>query len=186
MNERNERFKKALDWLYTNGKVTDQRELSSITDINEATISRILNNKVRQPSPETIRKLVSKFPELNPAYIRAESDSITIDGEYSHGDKQQPIDPSSMTNAIIASLHVTISAKDETIAGLNSQLEYKNHILERMEKDIDAKSHTIEHLQSRIRELESYISKCQRNDISDYPFPIGVADDHSDQPPVNL
>ena len=186
MNERNERFKKALDWLYANGKVTDQRELSSITDINEATISRILNNKVRQPSSETIRKLVSKFPELNPAYIRAESDSITIDGEYSHGDKQQPIDPSSMTNAVIASLHVAISAKNETIAVLNSQLEYKNHILERMEKDIDAKIHTIDILQYRIRELESYISKCQRNDISNYPFPVGVAEDHSDQPPVSL
>ena len=186
MNERNERFKKALDWLYANGKVTDQRELSAITDINEATISRILNNKVRQPSSETIRKLVSKFPELNPAYIRAESDNITIDGECSHGDKQQPIDPSSMTNAVIASLHVTISAKNETIAGLNSQLEYKNHILERMEKDIDTKNRTIELLQSRIRELESYISKYQHNDLTDYPFPVGVADDHSEQPPVNL
>ena len=67
---KNERFKKALDWLYSEGLIVDQQELSSKTGINEATISRILNNKVRQPSPETIRKLVSVFRDIDPAYLR--------------------------------------------------------------------------------------------------------------------
>lgn len=48
MNKRNELFKKALDWLYSEGKVADQRELSSATGINEVTISRIVNNKVNR------------------------------------------------------------------------------------------------------------------------------------------
>lgn len=75
---KNERFKKALDWLYAEGKVADQRGLSAATDINEATISRIINNKVRQPSSETVRKLTSKFRDIDPAFLRGESDSVTF------------------------------------------------------------------------------------------------------------
>lgn len=40
---RNERFKAVLDWLYENGKVSDQRELSKVTGITETTISRTIS-----------------------------------------------------------------------------------------------------------------------------------------------
>ena len=99
---KNERFKKALDWLYSEGLIVDQQELSSKTGINEATISRILNNKVRQPSPETIRKLVSRFRDIDPAYLRGESESVTVQQSPSPQQPQTYIDPASEHNAAIS------------------------------------------------------------------------------------
>lgn len=77
MSNRNERFKAVLDWLYENGKVSDQRELSEVTGITETTISRILNGKVRQPSEDTLRKLNSAFDNIfNMQFFRGESDDM--------------------------------------------------------------------------------------------------------------
>ena len=80
MSNRNERFKAVLDWLYENGKVSDQRELSEVTGITETTISRILNGKVRQPSEDTLRKLNSAFGNIfNMQFFRGESDDMFAD-----------------------------------------------------------------------------------------------------------
>jgi transcriptional regulator with XRE-family HTH domain len=110
MLSRNEIFKKVLDWLYAEHKVVDQREFSARTGINEATISRIINNRVKQPSADTIRKVVDTFPEINPGYLRGEDENITI-LPHSTPTPQPTIDASSMVNAIIA-------AKDEVIESL--------------------------------------------------------------------
>jgi len=80
MFNRNERFKAVLDWLYENGKVADQRELSEVTGITETTISRIRNGKVRQPSEDTLRKLNSAFGNIfNMQFFRGESDDMLAD-----------------------------------------------------------------------------------------------------------
>ena len=75
--ERNERFVSALDYLYRGGLVADQRELSRKTGIAETSLSRIINNKVREPSEATIRKLNTAFGNIfNPAFFRCESSQI--------------------------------------------------------------------------------------------------------------
>ena len=58
---RNERFRVALDYLYKNGLVADQRELSVKTGLSQKSISHILNNRVQNPSEATIRKLNEAF-----------------------------------------------------------------------------------------------------------------------------
>lgn len=74
---RNDRFRIALDYLYENGYVVDQRELSTKTGINEASISRILNNKVREPSETTLRKLNQAFDNMfNMQFFRGLSDDM--------------------------------------------------------------------------------------------------------------
>lgn len=79
---RNELFSVALDYLYKNGLVADQRELSEKTGITETTISRILNNKVRQPSDETLRRLNAAFGHIfNMQYFRGESDTLLTNEE---------------------------------------------------------------------------------------------------------
>lgn len=74
---RNEIFAVAVDWLYTQGKIADQAELARKTGITETTISRILNNKVRKPSDETLRRLNEAFDNVfNYRWLRGESDEM--------------------------------------------------------------------------------------------------------------
>ena len=71
---RNECFRVALDYLYKNGLIVDQKELSEKTKLSQTAISRILNNRVKYPSEATIRKLNEAFGNIfNPEYFRGHS-----------------------------------------------------------------------------------------------------------------
>lgn len=79
---RNERFRVALDYLYKNGLVADQRELSVKTGLSQKSISHILNNRVQNPSEATIRKLNEAFGNIfNPEYFRCNSDQLLSEVE---------------------------------------------------------------------------------------------------------
>ena len=182
---KNERFRKALDWLYSEGLVVDQQELSSKTGINEATISRILNNKVRQPSPETIRKLVSKFRDIDPAYLRGESESVTIRQSPSAHQPQTYIDPASEHNAAISAyvqlanrLTDDLKRKDQEMAEL---LAEKDARIAELKDTIAAKEEIIKARDARILELERRIAQSNADDLSKYPYTVGVAE-NSDKP----
>jgi len=71
---RNECFRVALDYLYKNGLVVDQKELSEKTKLSQTAISRILNHRVKEPSEASIRKLNDAFGNIfNPEYFRGHS-----------------------------------------------------------------------------------------------------------------
>jgi transcriptional regulator with XRE-family HTH domain len=70
----NDLFARALDWIYVNTDIKDQKSLAAYTGITETTISRILNDRVKHPSEDTIRKLNDAFDGIfNPAYFRGEN-----------------------------------------------------------------------------------------------------------------
>ena len=74
---RNEIFACAVDYLYKEGKITGQIELAEKTGITETTISRILNNKVRKPSEDSLRRLNNAFGNIfNPRWLRGEEDEM--------------------------------------------------------------------------------------------------------------
>ena len=190
---KNERFKKALDWLYSEGLVADQQELSSKTGINEATISRILNNKVRQPSPETIRKLVSKFRDIDPAYLRGESESVTVQQSPSaqklrtHVDPSSPasspIDPSSIMNTALAAQMESIELlKSENATLLEAharELKAKDDLIQSLRDQLVAKDQLIAEQKARLIDYRRIIDS--HNGLESYPFPIGAADGSSKQ-----
>jgi transcriptional regulator with XRE-family HTH domain len=177
---KNERFKKALDWLYAEGLVGDQQELSSKTGINEATISRILNNKVRQPSPETIRKLVSKFRDIDPAYLRGESESVTVQQSPSAQQPQTPVDASSAINASIAAyVELTNRLKQEMadrLADKDTIIAEKQSRIVALEQTIVDKDEIIRARNARIADLERRVAQANADDLSSYPFTIGAAE----------
>ena len=179
---KNERFKKALDWLYSEGLVGDQQELSSKTGINEATISRILNNKVRQPSPETIRKLVSKFREIDPAFLRGESESVTVQQSPSAQQPQTYIDPASEHNAAISAYvqlanRLTDDLKKKEIE-MEERLAEKDARIAELKDTIAAKEEIIKARDARIIALERQLAAVRMSDMDNYPFSIGVAEDN--------
>jgi transcriptional regulator with XRE-family HTH domain len=177
---KNERFKKALDWLYSEGLVGDQQELSSKNGINEATISRILNNNVRQPSPETIRKLVSTFRDIDPAYLRGESESVTFQQSPSAQQPQTPVDASSAINASIAAyVELTNRLKQEMadrLADKDTIIAEKQSRIVALEQTIVDKDEIIRARNARIADLERRVAQANADDLSSYPFTIGAAE----------
>ena len=90
---RNECFRVALDYLYKNGLVVDQKELSEKTKLSQTAISRILNNRVKEPSEATIRKLNEAFGNIfNPEYFRGHSIYLLMeDLEYAQKHPEEDI-----------------------------------------------------------------------------------------------
>jgi transcriptional regulator with XRE-family HTH domain len=184
---KNERFKKALDWLYSEGMIVDQQELSSKTGINEATISRILNNKVRQPSPETIRKLVSTFRDIDPAFLRGESESVTVQQPQTYIKPATPaptsVDASSAINAAIAAyVELTNRLKQEMadrLADKDTIIAEKQARIVALEQTVADKDAIIKSRDNKILYLESKLAASQVDDIENYPFAIGAAETNS-------
>ena len=67
-------FAQAVQWIFENTEIKDQKTLAAFTGITETTISRILNDKVKKPSVDTIKKLNDAFDGLfNLAYFSGAS-----------------------------------------------------------------------------------------------------------------
>ena len=77
-------FAQAVAWIYENTEVKDQKTLASVTGITETTISRILNDKVKSTSSESILRLNRAFGGIfNLAYFHGKSVTmLNADAEF--------------------------------------------------------------------------------------------------------
>lgn len=99
---RNEIFACAVDYLYKEGKITGQSELADKTGITETTISRILNNKVKKPSEDSLRRLNAAFNNMfNPRWLRGEDGEMLADTEMKEVSKKiDEIDPRAIMSGV--------------------------------------------------------------------------------------
>ena len=73
-------FTHAVEWIYENTPVKDQKTLAEVTGITETTISRILNDRVKRPSLDTIRRLNDAFGGIfNMSYFTGESVILLVE-----------------------------------------------------------------------------------------------------------
>lgn len=184
---KNQLFIKAVDWLIDTKAVDSQKDLAAITKIQEPTLSNIRNDK-KVVSDGTIRKLLDAFPGVfNMEYFRGHSIYMTTeelisctprpdDNEHPQQQINLP-DYSSLLNA-------AISAKDETISSYQQQLASKDELVQTLQnqladKDmiISSKDEHIATLKRRIAELHDELNKRIGQDITGYPFTIGVSED---------
>jgi len=101
--------------------------------------------------------------------LTGEGQLLTIEEEVKDKDieslyGQQPIDNSSLVNAIIA-------AKDETIESLKSRIAD-------LQRTIADKEEIIKAREARIVALERQLASASMSDIERYPFTIGAAEDN--------
>jgi transcriptional regulator with XRE-family HTH domain len=158
---RNERFLNAVDHLFQEKLVINQTDLCQKVGIGVASYSRIKTG-VRIVSDDTIRKMNDAFNGIfNLAYFRGDSDVLLANQPEPAKEPADVryIDNESMLNALIA-------AKDETIYALQQQLAAKDEL-------IQAKDDLIAGLRSQLAALRTQVDEKK---ISDYPFPMGVAE----------
>jgi transcriptional regulator with XRE-family HTH domain len=183
----NELFAKALDWLYANGKVKDQKELAAKTGITETTISRILNDKVKKPSEDTLRKLNNAFGGIfNMEYFRGKNihmiadDALQAKAEKHLQDIPKPIDYTFLIEKAVekatAFADRTIASQERQLAEKDATIKEKNAQIKKLEDEKRALEERNRILDERIRELEALNNE---KSIFNSPFPIGVADDRT-------
>lgn len=147
-------FKKMLDWLYANTEANNQTDVARKAGMNQVTMSRILNGKVKNVKPETMRAVNAAYGNVfNPEWMRGESNVMLVADLHPAADAPVPagstgVEPSPTLDAMTAAL---LAAKDETIVTLRSQLTDKDDV-------IAAKDALISTLQQQLDTLRAQLA----------------------------
>lgn len=159
---KNERFFIAVDYLFREKLVKNQKDLSQKLDITETSLSRIKKGK-RNVSDETIRRMNEAFGNIfDMRYFRGKSDHFLLEPQEKPAEPPQervkndpqPIDHSSLINAMLA-------AKDETIAELRARIADKDSQLADKESQLADKESIIKAYQSQLADKETIIAAYQ-------------------------
>jgi transcriptional regulator with XRE-family HTH domain len=178
MVDTREKFREMLNDIAATDGITKFNQLAEMTGINAVTFTRIKNNEIKSVSVETFNKLNAAFGNrYNLRWFQGDSQYMTVKEMLEAKDSLtvSQLQPDSSAE-IIASLkrelerqeisfNNQLSAKDETIAAKNAQLADKD-------ETIMAQKELIANLQHQLAQ------RMTKEELSDYPFVIGVADDN--------
>ena len=185
MVDTREKFREMLNDIAATDGITKFNRLAEMTGISANTFTRIKNNEIKSVSVETFNKLNSAFDNrYNLRWFQGDSPYMTVQ-EMLEAKDNTPVSQlqPDMSAEIIASMkrelerqeksfNCQLAAKDETIATKNAQLADKDRIIEQSEQTIKA-------LQDQIFNLRHLLAqKMTKDELSNYPFVVGVADDH--------
>jgi len=138
-----ERVIKIVDWLIFEGKIKSRRELASVLDYTESSLSQILNGKVAL-SEKFIKKLSMMDGRINESWIMTGSGDmlsspINIGGVQINGDNtNSPIDNRHYYSDSPDVLRAQIELLDERIKEKDAQIKEKDAQIK--EKDAQIKS----------------------------------------------
>lgn len=144
-----------MDYLFKNGLIADQAELSKLTGISETSISRILNNRVKEPSEATIRKLNDAFGNIfNPEYFRGKSVFMLVEDEmyYSMHPEENPFNQKKAESTNEQSNQNDLPAWADNLIGIMSEQVKQNEALNRELRQSIAEVHALrDELRSMLR-----------------------------------
>ena len=126
-----ERVIKIVDWLIFEGKIKSRRELASVLDYTESSLSQILNGKVAL-SEKFIKKLSMMDGRINESWIMTGSGDmlsspINIGGVQINGDNtNSPIDNRHYYSDSPDVLRAQIELLDERIKEKDAQIKEKD------------------------------------------------------------
>lgn len=202
---RNQLFKVAVDYIYQEHLADSQGELAKKIGISDSALSRIMNDK-KFVGDDTLRKMNEAFGGIfNMAYFRGEDPHCMLMEDLLYykqhpeerlvfkkpnGDNPaglepanavpatSPIDPSSIMNAALAAQMQTIeslkSEKATLLEAHSRELKAKDDLIQSLRDQLAAKDQLIAEQKARLIDYRRIIDS--HNGISDYHFPIGVAE----------
>lgn len=177
MNERQKRLNEAYEYLRKFYGIHTQSDFANALRKSRNAITLALNGDEKYLTDKLFKTICEAYKgvfDLN-YLLTGEGSLLTIEEEVHNEEyvklyNPQPIDQSSLVNALLAS-------KDETIDSLKSRIAD----LQRTIADKDA---IIRASDARILELERQIANINATDLSRYPFAIGAAE-HQNNPNVS-
>ena len=163
MSNKQKRLHEVYDHLRRWYGIHTQMDFANSMRYSRNAISLALNGNEKYLTDSLFKNICEAYPGVFDLdyLLTGEGQLLTIEEEVKDKDienlyKPQPIDNSSLVNAVIA-------AKDETIDSLKRELAAKNE--------------TIALQRSRIADLERQLAAAT-HDLSRYPFTMGVAEDN--------
>ena len=176
MISREKRLHEVFEHLRKFFGIHTQTDFAVALKYSRVYISSALNGNEKNLTDKLFENICEVYPGVfNLHYLlTGEGDLLTIEEEVHNEEYEklynpQPIDQSSLVNALLAS-------KDETIDSLKSRIADLQHTIADKEEIIKARD-------ARILELERRIAQSNADDLSHYHFPIGAAE-HSDKPNI--
>lgn len=173
---KNDLFHAAMDYLFRTKKVAGKGELARRIGISPSTLSHILSYE-QEVSDETLYKLNDAFEGIfNMEYFRGRDLNHMLLSSFTEEPKEHTsIDPSSAVSSALSAQMETISTLKQTIADMKEahqrELAAKDAHITDLTKLAEERLH-------RIAELRRIIDT---NNMTDYPFPIGAADEPNKQ-----
>ena len=163
MTTKQERLKEVYNHLRNHFGVHTQIDFAEAIRITRPALSSAMNGNEAYLTKNLFQKICAAYPGVfNLDYLlTGDGDLLTHEEEVHNEDYEklynpQPIDHSSLVNALLA-------AKDETI--------------ESLKRELASKDETIALQRSRIADLERQNAASTLSDLSGYPFAIGAAED---------
>ena len=162
MVPREKRLHEVFEHLRKSFGIHTQTDFAVALKYSRVYISSALNGNEKNLTDKLFENICEAFPGVFDLHylLTGEGSLLTTEEEVHNKEYEklynpQPIDQSSLVNALLA-------AKDETI--------------ESLKRELAAKDETIALQRSRIAELERQIAASTLSDLSRYPFAIGAAE----------
>jgi hypothetical protein len=126
-------------------------------------ISLALNGNEKYLTDKLFQNICEVFPDVfNLDYLLTGNGELLLEHQEPEQQTAEPIDHSSLVNALLASKDETIASHQRTIAALEQQISTDQQLITSLRQQIEyLKTHT---------------------QILDYPFNIGVADNSTPNP----
>lgn len=184
INLKKERVNAAFNFLREHGYLHTQKDMAEAIGSTPPNISRMLAGDAKVLTDNICVRIQRAYPVISANWlIHGDGDMLIMDN---NTERQMMMpDPSSVTNAIIASKDETIAEKDArieaikaTIAEKDARLADKDAMILNLQGQLRDKDATIADREATIVDLRRQLSAYQSKDMLEkYPFQMGAADE---------
>lgn len=171
MNTRKGRLNEVYEHLRNHFGIHTKTQFAAVLKITQPALSSAMNGNEAYLTDNLFKRICAAYQGVfNLDYLLTGNGQLLTIQEEVHNEEYeklynpQPIDQSSLVNALLA-------AKDETIDSLKSRIAD-------LQRTIADKEEIIKARDARIATLERQLAAATTVDLSRYPFTIGAAEDN--------
>lgn len=163
MSNKQKRLQEVYEHLRKCFDIHTQTDFANSLKYSRNAISLALNGNEKYLTDKLFQNICDVFPGVfNLDYLLTGNGELLLEHQEPEQHTSEPIDHSSLVNALLASKDETIASHQRTIAALEQQISTDQQLITSLRQQIEyLKTHT---------------------QIPDYPFEIGVADNSTPNP----
>ena len=199
MVSREKRLHEVFEHLRKFFGIHTQTDFAVALKYSRVYISSALNGNEKNLTDKLFENICEAYPGVfNLHYLlTGEGDLLALEEEVHNEEfekqmtQQNSLPPATDQTYLMSKMFETLlkpieSAHAETVAALNQQITEKQSHIESLERTIADKDALIRTRDSRILELERRIAQSNADDLSKYPYTIGVAEERTNPQNQNI
>ena len=161
--EKAQRLNEVYKYVFAHFDIRSQKDFADFLHVQRTGLSAAMNGSKANLTKNLFTKICAAFPGVfNLDYLLTGNGELLLEHQEPEHHTSEPIDHSSLVNALLASKDETIASHQRTIAALEQQISTDQQLITSLRQQI-------EYLKTRTQ-------------FPDYPFNIGVADNSTPNP----